>query len=72
MAIKSDQIVVTMKEIMLAVKEAQAGGIPFRAPGSLLFSFPVDLDGATVEFEVAMDWYAITKDEEDVLWKKVG
>ena len=58
----------TMKEVMAAIVDAKTAGISFFKPGSLIFKFPIDTSGATIEFEVRMDWYAITQEKEDELW----
>lgn len=70
MAIDSKIVTTTMKEVMAAVVDAQAAGITFQKPGSLTFKFPIDTSGATVEFDVNMDWYGITPAKEDELWAK--
>jgi len=66
MAIREDQVAVVLRELMTSVRAAQASGIPCGHPGSVKFTIPIDAAGATVEFELRMDWYAGA--QEDELW----
>jgi len=66
MAITKDQVSVVLKELMVSVVAAQKAGIPCGHPGSVTFTIPIDPSGATVQFELRMDWYAGAK--EDELW----
>jgi len=67
MAINENQVAITLKELMTSIVAAREAGFPCEKPGSVKFVFPVDgTVGASVEFEVRMDWYAGAKENE--LW----
>lgn len=67
MAIRQDQVAITIKELMTAIKAAQEAGFPVMHPHSAVFNFPIEgVTGASVQFEVMLDWYK--EIDENALW----
>ena len=67
MTISRTQVQEIITEVMASVENARRAGYPCMKPNSILFIFPVkDVAGATVQFELHLDWYAGA--DEASLW----
>jgi hypothetical protein len=60
MAIKQEQIKLTMNELMVSIVDAQKAGIPCFNPDNVEFTFPLEEVGATLKVNLRFDWYQVT------------